>query len=124
MAGFGNSPQPPPRQPFTIPGPYSSSGMFSPGVANILEANRLQRLRQEQEEAERNFQQTAPQAQSNRQSSMQDAPQHPVRSTRSQDHTAPKQRNVVIRFVFGLLKLAVIAIVLIVLLVFVLALFA
>ena len=120
MSGFGNSPTPSQQKPFTIPGPYSSSGQFSPGTANILESIRLRKLREEREAHER-----AEHAQnrdtSRAVSDRQDhAAPHEARDVAYQDWQNPRdpaaanqatakprrQRGFLARMVIGLVKIA------------------
>ncbi|MFM9105081.1 MAG: hypothetical protein ACKOWF_00065 [Chloroflexota bacterium] len=91
MSGFGNTPGPSQNKPFTIPGPYSGSGQFDPGVANILESGRLARLKQEREAH-------APAA-----------PVYQESSRRSSAGSPPtRQRSILVRLLFGIVKWAII----------------
>jgi hypothetical protein len=105
----GSGPQPPQQKPFMIPGPYSSSGQFSPGTANILESIRLGKLQEQREAEERAWQ--------DQQARIPHQPQHPqpghdqFRQTGTQPAPAPdapeKSRGLLMRLLVGLFKTAV-----------------
>jgi ABC-type uncharacterized transport system permease subunit len=108
-----------------IPGPYSSSGQFDPGTANILESIRLRKQR-EQWEAQQREQADARDRQANWQAPQQQWEQPDETGYQwidQQPVASPRKRNVVVRLMLGLLKLAFWAMVLMIGLVVLAALF-